>query len=211
MENINNIPFSFDRNTSKWIAKLGTSHTESSFADGITLSNVLINDKSDFDKGSVVDKFDMKIPYVTKTGETKYMYYDEELKEYPKVPFDMQKKFIGILSLSNRVLPDQTTFYQVDYSLERDNYNNHKLFTIKEIEGIRLPNGNYEQKILVPSDGKFAGQEVKIYGLYFNDGDDEYRKVYYSNGQEFNLVTLGSEDKNVYLYEVLYSPEALYS
>jgi hypothetical protein len=27
MENINNIPFSFDRNTSKWIAKLGVSHS----------------------------------------------------------------------------------------------------------------------------------------------------------------------------------------
>jgi hypothetical protein len=44
MENINNVPFSFDRNTSKWVAKLGTSHAENSFADGITLSNVLIND-----------------------------------------------------------------------------------------------------------------------------------------------------------------------
>jgi hypothetical protein len=42
MENINNTPFSFDRNTSKWIAKLGTSHTNNSFADGITLSNNII-------------------------------------------------------------------------------------------------------------------------------------------------------------------------
>nr|DAF44565.1 MAG TPA: hypothetical protein [Podoviridae sp. ct8Lf7] len=42
MENINNIPFSFDRNTTKWLAKLGTSHSENSFADGITLSNVII-------------------------------------------------------------------------------------------------------------------------------------------------------------------------
>lgn len=42
MENINNIPFSFDRNTSKWIAKLGTSHSDNSFADGITLSNNII-------------------------------------------------------------------------------------------------------------------------------------------------------------------------
>ena len=199
MENINNVPFSFDRNTSKWIAKLGTSHTESSFADGITLSNVLINDKSDFDKGSVVDKFDMKIPYVTKTGETKYIGYTKE-NGYPQVPDALQKKFIGVLSLSNRVLPDQSTFYQVDYSLERDNYNNYKLFTIKQVAELEIPN-----------DGKFAGQKVKVYGLYFNDGDDEYRKVYYSDGQDFNLVTLGSEDKNVYLYEVLYSPEALYS
>lgn len=42
MANINNIPFSFDRNTSKWIAKLGQSHSENSFADGITCDNVVI-------------------------------------------------------------------------------------------------------------------------------------------------------------------------
>jgi hypothetical protein len=47
MENINNIPFSFDRNVSKWIAKLGVSHSNSSFADGITLSNVLLNIEND--------------------------------------------------------------------------------------------------------------------------------------------------------------------
>lgn len=45
MANINNIPFSFDRNTSKWIAKLGQSHSENSFADGITCENVVITDK----------------------------------------------------------------------------------------------------------------------------------------------------------------------
>nr|DAM10039.1 MAG TPA: hypothetical protein [Caudoviricetes sp.] len=43
MENINNIPFSFNRDTSKWIAKLGTSHSSSSFADGITLTNVVFD------------------------------------------------------------------------------------------------------------------------------------------------------------------------
>nr|DAR48507.1 MAG TPA: hypothetical protein [Bacteriophage sp.] len=43
MENINNIPFSFNRDTSKWIAKLGTSHSISSFADGITLTNVVFD------------------------------------------------------------------------------------------------------------------------------------------------------------------------
>lgn len=37
MENIDNIPFSFDRNTAKWIAKLGANHAENSFARGIVL------------------------------------------------------------------------------------------------------------------------------------------------------------------------------
>lgn len=41
-ENIYNQYFSFDRNTSKWITKLGVSHTGNDFADGITLSNNII-------------------------------------------------------------------------------------------------------------------------------------------------------------------------
>lgn len=46
MENINNIPFSFNRDVSKWIAKLGISHTNNSFAHGITLSNNIYDFKS---------------------------------------------------------------------------------------------------------------------------------------------------------------------
>jgi len=38
MENIHNIPFSFNRDVTKWIAKLGISHCDNSFADGIVLS-----------------------------------------------------------------------------------------------------------------------------------------------------------------------------
>lgn len=38
-ENIYNQYFSFDRNTSKWITKLGVSHSDNSFSDGVVLSN----------------------------------------------------------------------------------------------------------------------------------------------------------------------------
>lgn len=38
-QNIDNIYFSFDRNTSKWIGKLGISHAGNSFAEGIVLTN----------------------------------------------------------------------------------------------------------------------------------------------------------------------------
>ena len=47
MENIDNIPFSFDRNTTKYIAKLGVSHSKNSFADGITLTNNVIPNELD--------------------------------------------------------------------------------------------------------------------------------------------------------------------
>lgn len=41
-ENISNQYFSFDRNTSKWITKLGISHSDNNFSDGATLSNNII-------------------------------------------------------------------------------------------------------------------------------------------------------------------------
>lgn len=41
-ENIDNIFFSFNRNTSKWISKLGMSKADSTNADGIVLSNNVI-------------------------------------------------------------------------------------------------------------------------------------------------------------------------
>lgn len=43
-ENIYNQYFSFDRNTSKWISKLGVSHYNNDFADGVTLENNVIED-----------------------------------------------------------------------------------------------------------------------------------------------------------------------
>lgn len=49
-ENIDNIFFSFDRTTSKWISKLGVSNAQSTNADGISLSNVIF----ERDKGTYI-------------------------------------------------------------------------------------------------------------------------------------------------------------
>lgn len=45
-ENIYNQFFSFDRNTSKWISKLGASQEGSSFAEGVVLSNNIIDNNA---------------------------------------------------------------------------------------------------------------------------------------------------------------------
>lgn len=52
-ENIYNQYFSFDRNTSKWITKLGVSHTGNDFADGITLSNNIIPNNGGYKIGEL--------------------------------------------------------------------------------------------------------------------------------------------------------------
>lgn len=198
MENINNIPFSFDRNTSKWIAKLGTSHTESSFADGITLSNVII-ENSENEQGEVVTNFKVPVSYVNKKGEWVTQNYT--------VANDgtSRKKYIGILSLSNRILPDAQLHYQISYSLQRDQYGNYKKFDI-----VPLNCGEANGGIYLPADAMFAGAFMPLYCLKFKEGEDEYSPVYYKDGQEMTEVSDGAGD-TFYTYQALYTAKSLLS
>lgn len=104
-ENIDNIFFSFDRETSKAIAKLGTSQVGSTNADGIVLNNVIID----------IDDND--------TLKTE------------------------IVGLANRILPEDSTKFNLLYELIEDPYGNYDKFDI--IDGTTL---------------EFIGTEV--------DGDD---------------------------------------
>ena len=208
MENINNIPFSFDRNTSKWAAKLGVSHTENSFADGITLSNVLTGNKKDTVYDESYYQFDFT--YVTDTGKYK-------TKTYTVHP-DSRNKFIGVLSLSNRVLPDSELFYTIDYSLQHDNYLNYKQFTI---ENIRVEGEKCDLGIKLPDDAMYAGKIVPIQALKFKTGGSEYLEVLYKSqdGTFKDVITpnLNKDENhpkdwyNVYYYKNLYNEEALLS
>lgn len=216
MENINNIPFSFNRNTSKWIAKLGTSHSQNSFADGITLTNVVLED-SFRTSGEAVSNTIIPFKYLTKDKSWKTI----------KINANGVPKFIAGLSLENRVLPDSQMHYQIDYSLERDIIGNHKLFRIVSFNIVKQKGSNeyiydgegvYDKDdtakggFILPSDAMFAGQFVPIYALCFNTGDDEYQEVLYLNEatKEYCSVTDVNQDP-IYYYKMLYSPEALYS
>lgn len=198
MENINNMPFSFDRNTSKWVAKLGTSHTESSFADGITLSNVIIENLEN-ENGEVVTNFRVPVSYINKKGEwvtTNYSIADDNKS---------RKKYIGVLSLSNRILPDSQLHYQISYSLQRDQYGNYKKFEI-----VPLNCGDSVGGIYLPDDAMFAGAFMPLYCLKFKEGGDEYTPVFYKDGQELTQVSDGAGD-TFYTYQPLYTSKALLS
>lgn len=198
MENINNMPFSFDRNTSKWIAKLGTSHTESSFADGITLSNVIIENLEN-ENEEVVTNFRVPVSYINKKGEwvtTNYSIANDNKS---------RKKYIGVLSLSNRILPDSQLHYQVSYSLQRDQYGNYKKFEI-----VPLNCGDSVGGIYLPDDAMFAGAFMPLYCLKFKEGGDEYTPVFYKDGQELTQVSDGAGD-TFYTYQPLYTSKALLS
>lgn len=167
MENINNIPFSFNRDTSKWISKLGTSHSNNSFADGITLSNVIINNSKDI----IVDNFNVQIEYIDKSGKI-------VTKNYT-VPENSRKNYIGVLTLSNRILPSQQIHYQIQYSLQRDQYSNYNKFTIEPLDLDGTEGG-----ITLPDDAMFSGSFVPIYCLKLKEQYtpfDIMSEIYYRN------------------------------
>ena len=204
MENINDVPFSFNRDTSKWLAKLGTSHTESSFADGVTLTNVIIED-SFRENGAAVDNMSIPVQYLTKDGKWKTLYANAS-----DVP-----KFIAGLSLSNRILPDAQVHYRVDFSLERDSWNNYKLFKIVPLTTTYTDpdtgiSNTTTDGFTLPSDAMFPGAFMPLYALCFNDGRDEYQPVYYKDGEEFTEVLDVNRDF-IYTYKSLYAPDALFS
>lgn len=158
MENINNIPFSFDRNTSKWVAKLGTSHADNSFADGITLSNNIIENNREI----LNNKFNYD--YITTSGER----IEKEATFTGIIP---NYTCIGVLSLSNRTLPDESTNYQITYDIEHDIYGNHKLFKIDKV----TTNADF-------ANSKF-NNSPDFYGLYIksNSISNLFSELYYRN------------------------------
>ena len=163
MENINNIPFSFNRDTSKWIAKLGTSHSTSSFADGITLTNVVFDTTLD---EKVVQNISVPINYLTKNGTYKTIYRTVMTTSY----------FVGILQLSNRVIPNYNVPYDISYELCRDIYGNYKNFTLKKLKFYK---DGHEQDTFPLSnveDALFPTHNVSVYGLYLNPKSPLYTR-----------------------------------
>ena len=160
MENIDNIPFSFNRDTVKAIGKLGVSDHGNDYSDGVTLSNNVINViKKDPVKSPTtgdliyqkptfeVANKDLHLTYIDKQGEVHEYEFLSELPKEGDVDYDLykihsdlelrdtitnSKSFIGFLHLDNRTLPDGKSRYHIKYQLLRDNQGNHKLFEIKE-------------------------------------------------------------------------------
>lgn len=185
MENINNIPFSFNRETSKWIAKLGTSHSTSSFADGITLTNVVFDPTLD---ERVVQNISVPISYLTKNGTYKTTYGTVMTTSY----------FIGILQLSNRVIPNYNVPYDISYELCRDIYGNYKNFTLQKL---KFTNSEGEMQESFPlsnvGDALFPTHNVSVYGLYINPKSPLYtRDLMDETGVQKVYLTTRDEEHN---------------
>ncbi len=125
-ENIYNQYFSFDRNTSKWISKLGISNSNNNSSDGVCISNNIIDTNAQ-QPSNIKFPGSVLISDIDCPDNMKYV--------YP----------VGELTLENRNLPTGDDI-KVDISFEivRDNYQNYKYFGIfKEYESNSVNNPKY--------------------------------------------------------------------
>lgn len=187
MANINNIPFSFNRNVSKWIAKLGQTHAENSFSEGIILSSNIydITEDSIIPTGGLY--FDLE-KRGDKTELQKYKLYATKLggKESPVQNYSL----IGVFNLKDYIVPEgEGIEYYVQYELLPDIYGYYKDFKIEEVH-IASAESNGSSTIFDPREIKKIIGNRKIYGLYLlNSSKNKYlSELYYRNkaGHTYN-------------------------
>ena len=187
MANINNIPFSFNRNVSKWIAKLGQTHAENSFSEGIILSSNIydITGDSIIPTGGLY--FDLE-KRGDKTELQKYKLYATKFKGNSSPVKDYS--LIGVFNLKDYIVPEgEDIEYYVQYELLPDIYGYYKDFKIEKVH-IASAESNESSTIYDPREIKKILGNRKIYGLYLlNDSKNKYlSELYYRNkaGHTYN-------------------------
>ena len=86
-ENIYNQFFSFDRNTSKWISKLGISRAGSDFAEGVVLSNNVINNNAQ--SGDEIGTLSLEKRTISEGSKVVYVLERDNFQNYNK--FEIRK------------------------------------------------------------------------------------------------------------------------
>ena len=166
MQNIDNIPFSFDRTTVKAITKLGISNHDNDFSDGVTLTNNVLNILPNKD---LVTNKELHLTYLNPQGEVQ----EYEFKNLSDIT--SKSNFIGFLHLDGRLFFDKKTDYSVEYELLRDNQGNHNLFKIQS-GNLTLVQEVYELN------KKQSAKEVKVYYLVLEGDKQQLRsELYYRN------------------------------
>ena len=188
MVNIDNIPFSFNRDTVKAIAKLGISDHGNDFSEGITLTNNVLNviqDNNKFDY-DISDKTLHKY-FINKQGQKE----EFEINSEDLQNITSETNFIGFLDLDNRILPDEKTKYHVSYELMRDNQQNYKMFEIQN-KFLRVTHVN---ELL----NDIQTTKIQVYYLCFKEGysvKNILSELYYRN---INGNSYADEDENKFI------------
>ena len=210
MQNIDNMPFSFDRETVKAIGKLGVSDHGNDYSDGVTLSNNVMDVKASvFNDGShsytepsfEVRNKDLVMYYLDKQGCKQQYNFNVSATEsgvttLANVVSDPQ--FIGFLHLDNRVLPDGKSRYHIKYELMRDHQGNDKIFEIKNVKlAVQQVNEMIKSDVTYVEVSYLALKE----GFYTSDLLSE---IYYRNSAGIPYADVDAHKKapDMAMYEV---------
>lgn len=159
-ENIYNQYFSFDRNTSKWISKLGVSHIGNDFSDGVVLTNNIIPNeaKSGYRIGELSlanrtlpegEGISVFTYYTLDRDNLKnFNYFDIKYQKYQIV--NNKKSYIGDYVTLEKMLQDSDKNYDSILVLETDATN---LCSELFIRGTKTGN-SYNKIITNPSQQK---------------------------------------------------------
>ena len=185
MQNIDNIPFSFNRDTIKAISKLGISDHDNDFSDGVTLSNNVLDVK---ESSFTVDNKTLELYYVDKFGEKQPYEFKEYSDEFEVLSSIVNKpNFVGFLHLDNRTLPDGKSQYNITYELMRDRQGNHKLFSIETARvAVNPVNEIFKSNV----------NNVVVSYLTFNgDASELLSELYYRNSEGITYADVDSHKK----------------
>ncbi len=125
-ENIHNQYYSFDRNTSKWIAKLGVSKHGNAFSDGVTLSRNIIPTSNDGSNQSFVGNLYLDNRLLTSVKEKNITYFSFPTFEIMKDNYGNHQNFTipgnneyiyGKVKISRKV---ETESYEGKFEIKLD-------------------------------------------------------------------------------------------
>ena len=209
-ENIYNQYFSFDRNTSKWITKLGISNAGNDFSDGVCLSNNIIpnleNSNSEYKVGTL-SLANRTLP--SGKGIKSSIYYTLErsnFKNYEKFEIrhreyildeNNNKQYQGYLELKD-IQKNPGKLYDAElYFIGKP----IELYSELFVRGIKNNDGTYEKKITNLSDS-VQQEEWLNHCVYNNDycicKDDQGRRINLDQKyNESNIVTLLNIKANI--------------
>lgn len=206
-ENIYNQYFSFDRNTSKWITKLGISNAGNDFSDGVCLSDNIIpnNAESGYQIGTL-SLANRTLPegegisvftYYTLDRDSlgNFNYFDIKYQKYQIV--DNKKSYIGDYVTLEKMLQDSDKNYDSILVLETDATN---LCSELFVRGTKTRN-SYNKIITNPSQQKAEWIKNCINSnVYCICKDDLGRRINLDQEMQYNasnIVTLLNIKANI--------------
>lgn len=177
-ENIYNQYFSFDRNTSKWITKLGVSHSDNDFSDGVVLSNNVIPD--DAKSGYRIGELSLANRTLPEgEGVNTKIYYTLERDNYKNYKnFQIKYEVYTMENGTKEYTGETLTLDQVKNGVDKFDSNLYLTTDASNLCSELYVRGNNQEistlETITAKEGKWEKLPEKLYRVYENDSHSKY-------------------------------------